>query len=484
MTLTSTDDPALKAIGSQTFPLVRKGFDPEEVRAYLARVDEAVTRLRAAAAGFDQADGAPRPVPGPDGSGGPTDTVALAEADLAQLQAEQDALRAWFGEDGRAGPADVPREVSEAAARANDLISDAEAQAAEIVAAAEARADRNPASATTSSSGATSSGTETAPGAGSEPGGATIPATGRGDRWDDLGEHVARLLAHAEQEAIAMKAEAAEATAREVEAAEADRSAASDHLVQTQLLVMSMLNDAEGDAAAIRDRAEPEARDHVARIMAEAQRDLDVTRGALHDARARLTEVHTLVGRSLAEASDDQSFVDPAELVASAAAVRSPEGQGAPTGAPSTETLVADDDGAQRDVQPPDDPGGAGTATAAASAASTSDGTVAGSTASDDISSTSEAPDGGPPDAGPSGSAPIADAPIADASIADASIADASIADSLIDDADVVMIGEESALARFFDEQGPSDPARVARARRSHGSGWRARFTKDSRRHR
>ncbi len=289
--MTASNDPLLSGIAERSFSLVRKGFDPEEVRTYLQ--------------GLDQAVQAQDHLAGLDGEGTtaegevPTSTAELfsrvrhddqradrfAEADrrLAELQADQDALRAWFGEQGRADVNEVPGEVRDAAQRANALIRDAEAHAAEIMTRAQ------------------------------QPGGST------GDRWSDLGGHVARILGQAEGEASAIAAKATAEAADILQAAAQDRAVARDDLAQAQVAARAAVAEAEEHAASVYLAAEPRAREHVAQVLAASRGELDAINESLRQARARLTEVHTLVGRSLAEVGATPTLDEPDAFVISPA---------------------------------------------------------------------------------------------------------------------------------------------------------------------
>ena len=305
--MTALEDPVLSGIANQTFRLVRKGFDPEQVRAYLGRLDAAVRRLVPPDPGaWSPPPGAPpQGTPAPQGAtapGGAADAEAQAEARLAHLQAQQDALRAWFGEDGRADPDAVPDEVTEAAARANALIREAEVQVAEM----KSEAQSAPA-----------------------PADAPADADGNAGRWEDLGEHVARILAHADQEAVAITTAAQANAGRLGEAAEADRVAARDRLAESELRARALMSDAEAEASTKRDQIEPQVRDHVAAVLASARAELDATNEALRDARRRLSEIHSLVGRSVDQAGPEGAFDEP-EAFFSGRAAPSADGGRAP----------------------------------------------------------------------------------------------------------------------------------------------------------
>lgn len=242
--MNAPDDPALANISGQTFRLVRKGYDPKEVRAYLRRVDAAVGGLASAA------ETAPPTAP--------QEPSAPVATPLAPVQAAAEIT-----------PASVPAPVPDAFA------------SGEV------------------------SGSPT-------------------DRWDGLGQHVARILAQAETEAATMT-ESARTRADVLEAeAEADRIAARDELAQSELKARSIVAEAEAEAVAKRAEVEPQVKAHIAATLAGAQSELDETRTALREARARLTDVHALVGRSLGEVGSDPSFGSPDELLRTPAAEPEP----------------------------------------------------------------------------------------------------------------------------------------------------------------
>ncbi len=287
------DDPILEGIATQTFRLVRKGFDPEEVRSYLVGVAAAVDRRAPTAPSAAAGVGA-----GTDASDDVRLAVEEAQADLARLRSEQAALRAWFGEDGRPDAVLVPKPVRDASATADTIVRAAEARAAEIRGRAEAEAaerlravpDGPPAAA---------------------------PAV---QSWDDVGGSVARVLAGAEQEAIAIRAQAEEAAAGARAEAERLEAQAAEALAQARAQADDVVRAAEARAAQLESSAEEGARTHVAEVLGRAEVDLDRTRRELDQAHGQLEEIHALVGRSLAQRAPRPAFDDPAEVVATAPA--------------------------------------------------------------------------------------------------------------------------------------------------------------------
>lgn len=228
------DDPALTDISGHTFRLVRKGYDPEEVRTYLRLVDAAVGRLAS-----------------------PTEDTAPPATEVPVVPAETT-------------PPSVPAPVPDAFASG-------------------------------------------------EVSGSPI------DRWDGLGQHVARILAQAEAEAASMTESARTRADALTAEAEADRIAARDDLAQSELKARSIVAEAEAEAVAKRAEVEPQIEAHIVRTLAGAQSELDETRTALREARSRLTEVHALVGRSLSEAGADPSFASPDALLSAPATEPEPE---------------------------------------------------------------------------------------------------------------------------------------------------------------
>lgn len=153
---------------------------------------------------------------------------------------------------------------------------------------------------------------------------AAPPTEPAADRWDGLGQHVARILAQAEAAASAMTVAARAAAASLTVEAKADRVAARDHLAQSELMASSIVAEAETAASITRAGAETQIRQHIADTLGGAQSELDETRAALRDARSRLTAVHALVGRSLGEVSEEPAFASPEDLLATQPAPATP----------------------------------------------------------------------------------------------------------------------------------------------------------------
>lgn len=307
-------DKTLSGIASQSFRTVRKGFDPDEVRAYLKWLDAAVAHLSAE----QHRSVSLAPPVDPTGENRAEQAVAEARATadamvaqaqnaVAELESRQAALQAWFGEDGRADPGAVPPEVTHAATRANALVRAAQVQVDELLRGAEAQVE-----------------------------------TLRADRWTDLGDHVARILANAEQEALAIRVEAEQTASTSTRAVERDRALARDQLAEAQLRAQSLLSEAEATSAELRQSAEPRARAHIAEVLAQAESELDSTRTALRDSHRRLDEVYELVGRSLAERLPEPVLADAASFPL---AEPEPEPQPAPeavrVAAPATPTYAS-----------------------------------------------------------------------------------------------------------------------------------------------
>lgn len=266
------------AIAERTFRTVLRGYDPKEVREYLEMLDrsavmggDAEARLRAEA------------------------MVAAATAEAERIVAEaqrradgldqEAALRTWFGPD-HAVPGDGVGDRAPEADRAAAIVAEAEAEAAAIVARAHEQAQ------------------------------AVSPADGGVARWDDLGEHVARVLGQAEAEARAL-----------VQAAEAEARSAAGEAEQQRLVAATVVTEAETEAARIRaeveaaaaqvvDQAAPRARAHIHEVLALAHDELDRTRSALTAARAQLAEIHVQLGRSLAASAPTVDLADAETLVA------------------------------------------------------------------------------------------------------------------------------------------------------------------------
>lgn len=269
-------DPAIHDIGRQTFRLTRKGYDPEEVRAYLQRVDRVVAQLQ----------------------------VAAAERRVEAAE-----------------PAASAADAAEASVRAAALIHEAQVQVDEMLRDAEAR----------------------------------VAAAG-GDRWADLGEHVARILAHAEQEAVAIRSAAEASAAEERQAAEQDRVAAGTELDQARQHAAALVAAAEGEAAELRAGAEPRARAHVAELLAEGQAQVEAVTASLHQAHAQLEAIHLAVGRTLADRPPPPVVGDADAFVATPAAA--PDASAEPDPDPDADPGSGSDldPGSELDPDPGPDP--------------------------------------------------------------------------------------------------------------------------------
>ena len=298
----SSADPVLTDLPTKTFSLVRKGFDPDEVRTYLGQVSVAVDALRAQAEAARSTPSGPVPPPAevaaveavvpveatpveaPPVEPPPVEVVddevlAAARAELARLRADQAAVRAWFGEDGRATPEQVPGVVRDAAATADALVRAAEDQAAALSPPPPGDAAPEPLPAVTP-----------------EP----VAATGAVRGWDELGGSVARILAGAEDEANAIRASAEASATITREEAEHLRARADEALAVAEQQASEVLAEAEQQAAVtvaeaeraaaattaaaeahsdeLRRAADEGARAHVAEVMARAEADLARTR--------------------------------------------------------------------------------------------------------------------------------------------------------------------------------------------------------------
>jgi F0F1-type ATP synthase membrane subunit b/b' len=262
-------------ISSRTFRTVRKGFDPDEVRRYLLEVQGLVNAL----------ESGPPPAGGvaPDAAAEQVVAAARQQAEaivadanrLLEQAREQQALHTWLGPDAaQGGTGDGQAAVVDAAKQADEILAAAKEQAASIVAEAEAQASSV-------------------------------------DRWDGLGEHVARIVQQAEEEAKAIVADArtnGESIVADAElqrfqltsAASAERSEASETLERARAAAADRVRTAEADANRLRDEAEPKARAHIESVLAASRADLEAARRDLETVLDQLQDVHGLVGRSLA----------------------------------------------------------------------------------------------------------------------------------------------------------------------------------------
>lgn len=266
------------AIADRTFRTVLRGYDPKEVRDYLEMLD------RTAALGVD-AEAQQR--------GEAIVAKATVEADriLADAQRRADdlqqesALRSWFGPD-HAEPGDAAAAEASGQDRAAAIIGAAQAEAAAIVAAAHDQA-------------------------------ASLHATPAGPaRWDDLGEHVARVMGQAEAEARALvEAANAEVSAATIEA-DQQRAVAATVVAEAEAEAARIRAQAEADASRVVDQAAPRARAHIHEVLALAHDELDRTRSALVSTRGQLADVHAQIARSLTETEPIVDLADAESLVA------------------------------------------------------------------------------------------------------------------------------------------------------------------------
>ncbi|MCU1357792.1 MAG: hypothetical protein JWM89_3210 [Acidimicrobiales bacterium] len=219
-------------IANRTFRMVRKGFDPDEVRRYLLEIEIMINQAQ------------------------PEQVVAAAQAQAEAIIAE--AHRQVF-----AGPGPVAQPEAGAVQRADEIIAAAQAEAAAMVREAQAQA-------------------------------AGV------DRWDGLGEHVARIVQQAEQEATAIAAEAELEAQAHTTAALADRAEAARLLGEARAEAADLVAAAEADAEALRASAEPQVRQHIASILADSQSDLELRRADLQAVLDQLEQVQGLLAQALA----------------------------------------------------------------------------------------------------------------------------------------------------------------------------------------
>src|SRR3954466_1201579 len=233
-------------ISSRSFRTVRKGFDPDEVRRYLLEVQGLVNALEAG----------PPPPGAADADAAAEQVVSAARAQAESILAdanriledarEQQALHAWLGPEGVDAMAPAADSV-DAARQAESIVAEAQARAEAIVAEAEAQA-------------------------------ASV------DRWDGLGEHVARIVQQAEEESKAIVAAArtsAESIVADAElqrfqltsAASAERSEASETLERARAEAADRVRTAEAESTRIREEAEPKARSHIESVLAASRDD-------------------------------------------------------------------------------------------------------------------------------------------------------------------------------------------------------------------
>jgi cell division initiation protein len=118
-----------KAIAAVTFPTVRKGYDPEQVRSFLSQLSRGVEELQNRALQAEAKSRLTAVTPQPDAGMDQVNKVLVmaqrtADATLQDAQQEADGIR------------------REAAERAESMIAEAKAQGAQIISAAEQEAQR------------------------------------------------------------------------------------------------------------------------------------------------------------------------------------------------------------------------------------------------------------------------------------------------------------------------------------------------------
>lgn len=240
----TADEAITTDVGSKTFRLVRKGYDPHEVRRYLSKLADEISVLQT------KAEAAPAPEPTP----APAAPDAKASATPVFVSATESTDVAASVDSSPGGPVSIDAAVEPAAEPAAAKPAGAESAGAEPATAAAAATDVADAASTevpepTVDAEEPADAGEIAPTISETP-----AAVGRGpaegDRWAQMGQHVASVLAAADREAAAMKAGAEQ---------------------------------------------------HAAQRLAAVDGELELSRTALREVRRQLTEVHTLVGRSLGE---------------------------------------------------------------------------------------------------------------------------------------------------------------------------------------
>jgi DivIVA domain-containing protein len=118
-----------KAIAAVTFPIVRKGYDPEQVRSFLSQLSRGVEELQNRALQAEAKSRLTTVTPQPDAGMDQVNKVLVmaqrtADATLSEAQQEADGIR------------------RQAAERAESMIAEAKAQGAQIISAAEQEAQR------------------------------------------------------------------------------------------------------------------------------------------------------------------------------------------------------------------------------------------------------------------------------------------------------------------------------------------------------
>ena len=220
-------------IANRTFRMVRKGFDPDEVRRFLLEIQIMINQSQ-------------------------------PEQIIASAQAQAEAIIAEAHRQALAGPGPFAAQPEAGAVqRADEIIAAAQAEAAAMVREAQAQA-------------------------------AGV------DRWDGLGEHVARIVQQADQEATAIAAEADLEAQAHTAAALADRAEAARLLGEARSEAADLVAAAEADAEALRASAEPQVRQHIASILADSQNDLELRRADLQAVLDQLEQVQGLLAQALA----------------------------------------------------------------------------------------------------------------------------------------------------------------------------------------
>lgn len=246
-------DPGSTAIAARTFKIARKGFDPDEVRTFLEEVQAAV-RAR------DASSGAPA-VPAPE---------ALVEAQRVVAAARQQAEAVLAAAPPPSGDAPAGPAAGE------DAVTAAVRQADEIIGAASAQVDALRAE-------------------------AAGPADGAGDRWGDLGGHVAAILQRAEAEAERIGREAEASVADLTALAAQDQATAAGLLAQAEAKAAAVVAAAEVDAAQLVQHAEPRIEAHLVQAHAQADAERAAGDAVLVDAIGRLRDLQVALDRALAE---------------------------------------------------------------------------------------------------------------------------------------------------------------------------------------
>ncbi|WP_254127238.1 DivIVA domain-containing protein [Aquihabitans sp. G128] len=292
-------------ISSQQFPMVRRGYDPVAVRAFLTELADDVgdPQLEAAAERAAAVEAAAEAAAAERLAQADRE-VGAAQARLAELEAKAAAAEASIadGEHERArlrggGEQEAAALVADADSRAAALLADAEQQAEAIVADAKAEAEDVYRGRWQEAGGMVTRILEAAEAEASQ---LTENAEAVAvDIRNSLQAEVTRIRAEAERNAAEVRARAEEFADARLASAESEREQALESLAAAKAESERVEAEGVARAAFALRRAEDAVKAHVSEQLSAARQEMARLRGDEVEITARLSRVHELVATSL-----------------------------------------------------------------------------------------------------------------------------------------------------------------------------------------